>query len=64
MQNGNTYTTTEQRCETVYDSKENVVGYNVRYRLGDKEDTVRMGHDPGSRIPVENGHHQLAADVK
>lgn len=55
MQNGNTYTTTEQRCETVYDSKEKIVGYDVRYRLGDKEDTVRMDRDPGPRIPVENG---------
>lgn len=64
MQNGNTYTTTEKRCETVYDSKEKVVGYDVRYRLGDKEDTVRMDRDPGQRIPVENGQLQLTAATK
>jgi uncharacterized protein YcfJ len=61
MQNGNTYTTTEKRCETVYDSNEKVVGYDVRYRLGDKEETVRMDRDPGQQIPVVNGELQLAA---
>lgn len=64
MQNGNTYTTTETRCETVYDRNEKIVGYDVRYRLGDKEDTVRMDRDPGPRIPVENGQLQLAAEAK
>lgn len=59
MQNGNTYTTTEQRCETVYDSNEKIVGYDVRYRLGDKEEKVRMDRDPGQRIPVVNGELQL-----
>jgi uncharacterized protein YcfJ len=61
MQNGNTYTTTETRCETVYDSSQKIVGYDVRYRLGDKEDTIRMDRDPGSSIPVENG--QLRTSV-
>ena len=63
MQNGNTYTTTETRCETVYDSSEKIVGYDVRYRLGDKEDTIRMDRDPGPRIPVENGQLQTAAQA-
>ena len=61
MQNGNTYTTTETRCETVYDSSQKIVGYDVHYRLGEKEDTVRMDRDPGPRIPVENGQLQTAA---
>jgi uncharacterized protein YcfJ len=61
MQSGNTYTTTEQRCETVYDSSEKIIGYDVRYRLGDKQDTIRMDRDPGQRIPVENGQLQTAA---
>jgi uncharacterized protein YcfJ len=60
MQNGNTYTTTEKRCETVYDSREKIVGYDVRYRLGDKEDTVRMDREPGPQIPVVDGQLQLA----
>lgn len=61
MQNGNTYTKTETSCSTVYDSSEKIIGYNVRYRLGDKEDTVRMDRAPGDRIPVdENGELQIA----
>jgi uncharacterized protein YcfJ len=61
MQNGNTYTTTETRCETVYDSSEKIIGYDVRYRLGEQEGTVRMDRDPGERIPVdENGELQIA----
>ena len=33
MQKGNTYTTTEQRCETVYDPHETPAGYDVVYML-------------------------------
>jgi uncharacterized protein YcfJ len=55
MQEGNTYTTTESRCQTVTDSSQKVVGYDVRYRLNGKEDVVRMDHDPGSRIEVRDG---------
>lgn len=61
MQNGNTYTTTETSCETVYDSSEKIIGYDVRYKLGDQEGTVRMDRNPGARIPVdENGELQIA----
>lgn len=61
MQNGNTYTTTETSCETVYDSSEKIIGYDVRYKLGDQEGTVRMDRDPGERIPLdENGELQIA----
>ena len=55
MQQNNTYESTEARCTTVYDSVEKQDGYNVRYRLDGVERTVRMDHDPGDRIPVENG---------
>jgi uncharacterized protein YcfJ len=55
MQEGNTTQTVEQRCRTVYDSVEKPDGYQVRYRLGDHEGSVRMDHDPGSSIPVANG---------
>lgn len=64
IQAGNTYTTTERRCQTVYDSKEETVGYDVRYRLGDQEDVVRMDHRPGDRIPVEDGELVLTEDVE
>jgi uncharacterized protein YcfJ len=55
MQERNTVTTTEQRCETVYDSHQERIGYDVQYRLGEEEGTVRMSHDPGERIPVQDG---------
>ena len=55
MQENNTYDTTESRCTTVYDSSQEQVGYNVRYRLDGVEHTVRMDHDPGDWIPVHDG---------
>ncbi len=55
MQENNTTQSVEQRCRTVYDSVQKPDGYQVRYRLGDHEGTVRMDHDPGNSIPVENG---------
>jgi uncharacterized protein YcfJ len=55
MQDNKTTQSVEQRCRTVYDSAEKPDGYKVRYRLGDQEGTVMMGHDPGRSIPVENG---------
>jgi uncharacterized protein YcfJ len=55
MQQGNTYTATEQRCQTVYDTHEKQVGYDVRYRLGGVESSVQMDHHPGERIPVQDG---------
>ena len=55
VQDQNTYTTTEQKCDAVYDKSERQVGYSVRYRLGDQERTIKMNHDPGDRIPVRNG---------
>lgn len=55
MQSNDTYTTTENRCNTVTDFQEKVSGYDVSYRLGDAEGVVRMDHNPGDRIPVENG---------
>ena len=33
--------------------------FEVRYRLGDQEDVVRLPYDPGPRIPVENGKLRL-----
>lgn len=55
IQRGDTYTSTERRCETVYQRSLRPEGYEVRYRLGDQEGTVRMDHDPGRRIPLEHG---------
>ncbi len=55
VQEGNRVDRTEQRCETVYDEREETVGYDVSYKLGDEEGVVRMDHDPGDRIPAEDG---------
>jgi uncharacterized protein YcfJ len=60
IQDNNTVTTTEQRCETVYDRHEERIGYDVRYRLNDEEGKVRMDHDPGDRIPVRAGQLVLS----
>jgi uncharacterized protein YcfJ len=56
MQKGNTRTVTEQRCTKVYDIEHRPDGYNVKYELNGKQSTVHMDHDPGDRIPIENGH--------
>lgn len=60
MQAGNTYTTTERRCSTVTDLQEKVVGYDVTYRLDDRQAIVRTRRAPGPRIPVRDG--QLVLD--
>jgi uncharacterized protein YcfJ len=64
MQQGNTYTTTEQRCQTVYDSHQKQVGYDVRYRLGEVENSVKMDHHPGERIPVQDGQLVLTQNAE
>ena len=46
---------TEQRCETVTDTSEKIVGYDVKYSLNGKEGTVRMSKKPGDSIPVKGG---------
>lgn len=55
MQKSDTYTTTEQRCKTAYESREDVIGYDVTYRLKEREDVVRMAYDPGTEIPLKDG---------
>ena len=60
VQQGNTYTTTEQRCATVYDTSEVSAGYQVVYELGGKQHHVHLGHDPGETIPVKDG--QIVTD--
>lgn len=55
MQKGNTYTATEQRCSTQYDIEERPAGYKVTYEFAGKTHTTHMDHDPGKRLPVEDG---------
>lgn len=48
-------TSTERKCETVNDSSTKVVGYDVRYEYNGVTRTVRMDHDPGDRVQVQEG---------
>jgi uncharacterized protein YcfJ len=62
MQAGNTYTTTERRCVTAYDTREEPNGYDVVYVINGKRHHVRMDHDPGKEIPVKDGHIVIEPD--
>jgi uncharacterized protein YcfJ len=62
VQQGDTYTTTEQRCATVFDSSEVPTGYEVVYVLKGEEHRVRMDHDPGKTLPVKDGRVVTSAD--
>lgn len=53
MQERDTYTTSEQRCKTVYDKQEKMLGYDVTYKIGDQQGKIRMEKDPGTRIPLD-----------
>lgn len=55
MQQKDTYTVVEKRCKTVYETREDITGYDVVYRIKGKESSVRMDHDPGQRIPLKDG---------
>lgn len=55
MQQGDTYTTTEERCTTAYDTRQEPTGYDVVYMLDGKRHHVHMDHDPGREIPVRDG---------
>lgn len=54
-QHANVTTTTERQCETVNDTSTKVVGYDVRYEYNGVTRTVRMDHDPGDRVQVQEG---------
>jgi uncharacterized protein YcfJ len=60
MQQGNTYTATEQRCATVYDRSQVPDGFDVVYVLKGVQRHVHLDHDPGTRIPVKDG--QIVVD--
>ncbi len=62
MQKSDQVTGMETRCKTVYDSSTKTLGYDVTYRLNDKQGTVRMDHNPGQRIPVRDGQLELTSN--
>src|SRR6185437_3948638 len=41
-----------ERCRTVQEVREVAVGYDVRYRYGNREFVTRMPFDPGGRIRI------------
>ena len=63
MQDNDTYTTTQQRCKTVYDKSEKMLGYDVTYKIGDQQGKIRMDKDPGTQIPLD-GNGQLILNNK
>ncbi|MBJ3815472.1 glycine zipper 2TM domain-containing protein [Shimwellia pseudoproteus] len=63
MQDGDTYTTTQKRCKTVYDKTQKQIGYNVTYRIAKQQGKIRMDYDPGQRIPLDS-NGQLVLNQK
>jgi uncharacterized protein YcfJ len=56
MQNNDVSTSVQQRCKTVYDKSQKMLGYDVTYKIGNQQGKIRMDHDPGTKIPLyKNG---------
>ena len=62
MQKNDTYQATQRSCKTVYDVSERTVGYDVKYRIGDEPGEVRLDHDPGDTIPLQDGKLLVARE--
>jgi uncharacterized protein YcfJ len=41
-----------ERCDTIADAEERIVGYEVRYEYNGREFRARMPYDPGEQMPV------------
>jgi uncharacterized protein YcfJ len=55
-QETNTTTSTVRKCSTVAGSSgDKIVAYDVRYEYNGVTRTVRMDHDPGDRVEVQEG---------
>jgi len=63
MQARDTYTTTQTRCNTVNDISEKVVGYNVKYTIGDQVGQVKMYREPGSTIPLDKNGKLILSEA-
>lgn len=65
MQQGDTYQTTEQRCSTVNDSKEETVGYDVRYRYDGEVHEAKLDEKPdGGKVLMRDGQPQWKEDAR
>jgi uncharacterized protein YcfJ len=47
-------------CVMVYDTRTVQAGFDVTYELDGRQKVIRMDHDPGLRIPVEDGELVLS----
>ncbi|MBB3228396.1 uncharacterized protein YcfJ [Luteibacter sp. Sphag1AF] len=55
-QETNTVSSTRRRCTTVQGSSDQrVVAYDVKYEYNGVTRTVRMDHDPGDRVEIQEG---------
>ncbi len=54
-QQGQVTSSVQRRCSSVAGSGSRVVGYDVRYVYNGVTRTVRMDHDPGDRVQVQEG---------
>ncbi len=61
VQANDTYTTVESHCQTVINYVDEVVGYDVTYRIGEEEGVIRMDEEPGATIPLIDGQLPLDA---
>jgi uncharacterized protein YcfJ len=62
MQESDTVTRTRTQCKTVNETHKETIGYDVRYKLGEVEGTVRMNEPPATDfIPVKDGVLQIDA---
>jgi uncharacterized protein YcfJ len=41
-----------ERCNTIADARDEIVGYDVRYEYNGHEFTTRLPYDPGPQLPV------------
>ena len=64
IQEGNTEETLERVCTTAYATREEQDGFLVTYRLNGEDRKIHMDHDPGRRIPLENGEPVFDAGEK
>lgn len=55
-----TYTTIEQHCATIYETRAVPRGYEVRYRLNGVDGWIHTDRRPGARILIQDGELALA----
>ncbi|WP_280561375.1 MULTISPECIES: glycine zipper 2TM domain-containing protein [unclassified Chromohalobacter] len=56
LQSGDTYTSTQQRCETVTDTQKETMGFKVQYRTNGQVHEARLDERPeGERVLMRDG---------